>query len=198
VYYAFRRADIEIPYPVQVQIDRVADRAAPDWAATVATLAGVEILAALDENARTKLAQAAAGSLYAAGEVVVRQGDAGSSMFVVSRGELVVVLEPEGREVARVRPGGYFGEMSLLTGAARTATVRAQTDAFVLEITADLFRQFVQANPAAVEQIGLAVAARAAELDQLRHEAGAPVAAIEATQTFLARVRRFLRLNFTA
>ena len=89
-------------------------------------------------------------------------------MFVVARGELVVTLDPSAHEVARLGPGDFFGEMSLLTGAPRTASVTAVTDVDVLEITADAFRQFVQANPAAVERIGVAVADRAAALEEHR------------------------------
>ena len=118
-------------------------------------------------------------------------------MFVVVRGEVVVALEPSGQEVARLGPGGFFGEMSLLTGAARTATVRARSDADLLEITAELFRQFVLANPATVEQIGQAVAARASELEQHRIASDAVATPAEPPQTFLTRVRRFLRLNAT-
>ena len=83
--------------------------------------------------------------------------------------------------------------MSLLTGAPRNATVRATTDTDVLEITADAFRAFVLANPAALEQIGAAVAKRAAELEQTRGSTGAATA-LEPPETFVDRMRRFLRL----
>jgi small-conductance mechanosensitive channel/CRP-like cAMP-binding protein len=193
VYYAFRRKGIEIPYPIQVEISRP-DAPLPLHQPEVAerALASVEIFSSLDDAARGELARAARSSLYAAGEVVVRQGSPGSSMFVIVRGEAVVTLET-GREVARLGAGGFFGEMSLLTGASRTATVRASIDSELLEITAEAFRQVVLANPAAIERIGAAVAARAAELDQHRALAGAGPG-IEAPHTFLSRVRRFLRL----
>ena len=105
-------------------------------------------------------------------------------MFIVMRGEAAVTIEPAGQEVARVSAGGFFGEMSLLTGAPRTATVKTRVDSELMEITADTFRQFVLANPAAVEQIGGAVATRAAELDRHR-TAGTPAATIEPPSTFL-------------
>ena len=69
---------------------------------------------------------------------------------------------------ARIAAGGFFGEMSLLTGAPRNATVRTTVDSDVVEITADEFKEFVLANPAAVEQMGAAVAQRQAELDQAK------------------------------
>jgi len=167
---------------------------APDPASTGRLLETVQIFATLPSDERARLAAAARGSLYAAGETIVREGDAGSSMFVVARGEMVVTLNPSAHEVARLGPGDYFGEMSLLTGAPRTASVTAVTDVDVLEITVDAFRQFVLANPAAVERIGSAVADRAAELEGHRGAGTAVPAGEEESQKLLARVRRFLGL----
>ena len=60
--------------------------------------------------------------MYGDGEAIVRQGDPGHSMFIVGSGRALVVMEPDRREVATIERGGYFGEMSLLTGEPRTAT----------------------------------------------------------------------------
>ena len=97
-------------------------------------------------------------------------------------------------EVARLGPRDVFGEMSLLTGAPRTATVKAATDTELLEITAGAFRRFVLANPTMVEEIGGAVARRAAMLEEHRAAGTAPASHAEEPNTFVARVRRFLRL----
>jgi len=196
VYYAFRRNAIEIPYPTQVEIQREpASRIDEGESSAAEILKSVEIFSSLDKPAVHELGRAARRSLYGAGEIIVRQGDPGASMFVVVRGEAVVSLEPSGEEVARVKRGGFFGEMSLLTGAARTATVRAAVDSEFLEITVETFRQFVLANPAAVEHVGVAVSTRAIELAQRR--AAGTAAAPEPPATFLDRVRRFLHLSST-
>src|SRR5439155_15973694 len=113
---------------------------------------------------------------------------------VVATGEVVVMLEPQGHEVARLGAGGFFGEMSLLTGAARNATVRTTVDSELLEITGAAFRQFVLANPAVVEQIGVAVANRRAELEE-RRAAGPTAAPAEPPYTLIDRIRRYLHLN---
>jgi CRP-like cAMP-binding protein len=117
-------------------------------------------------------------------------------MFVVSSGEVVVTLESPGQpsvDVARIGPGGFFGEMSLLTGAPRSATVTTAGDAELLEITADAFRAFVLENPECVDRISAAVATRAAELDA--HRAATAAVAVEGPSSFRERVRRFLRLS---
>jgi CRP-like cAMP-binding protein len=156
------------------------------------TLRAVSIFSSLSEDLQRALAQAATWSLYEAGDVVVRQGDAGTSMFVVARGEVIVALD-SGQEVARIGPGGFVGEMSLLTGAPRNATARTAADSELLEITGDAFRQFVLANPATVEQIGAAVAHRRAELEE-RRASGAAAAQFEPPHTLIDRIRRYLSL----
>lgn len=194
IYYAFKRAGISIPYPIQVEIPGdPAPAFGLDAYAAEAAIRRVSIFASLGDDAVTQLAQAARNVMYAANEAIVRQGDSGASMFVIVRGEAVVVLEPSEQEVARLGEGAFFGEMSLLTGAPRNATVRAVTDMDLLEITVDAFRTFVLANPATVEQIGVATAKRAAELQHAR-EAGGTATPIEPTGSFVDRVRRFLRL----
>jgi CRP-like cAMP-binding protein len=102
------------------------------------------------------------------------------------------VLEPERRQVATIGPGGYFGEMSLLTGDPRSATVLAVGDTTVLELDADVFRRLGAADPAAIERIGLAAVERRAELDQVRLSGAAIVDDVPAT--LLGRMRRFLGL----
>jgi CRP-like cAMP-binding protein len=84
--------------------------------------------------------------------------------------------------------------MSLLTGEPRTATVMARGDTVVLEIGADLFRHLAETSPQAIEQVGVAAAARRLELDKVR-ATGAGAAVADAPATFLSRMRRFLRLS---
>jgi len=196
VYYAFRRAGIVIPFPMQVQLfteDVVARVLDPVAAGTA--LASVSIFSALSDEQRAELARITRMGLYAAHETVVRRGEPGSSMFIVARGAVSVTLEPGGAEVARLGPGNFFGEMSLLTGEPRSATVAAVTDSELLEITAESFRRFVLDNPAVVDQITAKVAARSAELHERRVSDAAAAVATDTSQTFLGRVRRFLRVG---
>jgi CRP-like cAMP-binding protein len=87
--------------------------------------------------------------------------------------------------------------MSPLTGEPRTATVTAAVDSELVEITAEDFRRFVMENPSAVEQIGAAVALRAAKLAEHRAAGAQTATSAETPQTFLARIRRFLRVATT-
>jgi small-conductance mechanosensitive channel/CRP-like cAMP-binding protein len=197
VYYALHRAGMEIPYPIQVQYHRTetAERTPERLREIDEMLAAVDVLAPMAAEDRAELSALSTERLYGAGEMIVRQDDAGDSMFVIWRGRVKVTLEPSGQDVATIEQGGYFGEMSLLTGDARTATVSAVTDCSLLEITADAFRRLALTHPAVVEQITMAVAERREGLERSRLAAAAPAAAPEvARRSFLARVQRFLRL----
>jgi small-conductance mechanosensitive channel len=196
VYYAFRRRGIVIPYPVEVQIPGVPAPPVPlrDEANEAAVFDGVAIFAALEPAEHAELRRAARAVVYAAGETIVQQGDCGSSMFVMIDGEAKVTIDPAGQEVARFARGGFFGEMSLLTGEPRAATVSAVSDCHVIEITADAFRRCVLDDPEAVEHVGLAVAKRASELAKLRAAGESAPRDVEPSTSLIDRMRRFLRI----
>ena len=92
-----------------------------------------------------------------------------------------------------ITTGGFFGEMSMLTGATRTATVRAVTDVEALEIAAANLRSLVQSTPGLVEHLGAVVDRRRAGLAKAEATAAAVAAAQSRTpQSLLARIRSFL------
>lgn len=193
IYYSFRRHNIEIPWPIQVQYERD-EVPGPDktvqMLARVALLSRLDIFKSLSDQERERLAAAAREHLYGDGDCVVRQGEPGGSMFVVSSGTAVVTVEPGG-EVARIESGGYFGEMSLLTGEPRTATVAARGDTVVIEIDADMFKQIAATDPSILEKVGAVAMKRREELHAVRASA-ATAAAPETRANLLLRMRRFL------
>jgi small-conductance mechanosensitive channel len=196
IFYAFARRGIEIPWPIEVGYER--EWPEPDAATKQAqreqVLAGVDLFSRLSDDQRRDIAAASAIRMFGNGEAIVRQNAPGQSMFIVCTGRAAVVLEPEGREVAVIEKGGYFGEMSLLTGDPRSASVIARGDTSVLELDADVFRALGAADPHAVEEIGLAAVARRAQLTQIRDTAQ-NAAVVDAPATFLGRMKKFLGLR---
>ena len=170
IYYEFKRRGIEIPWPIQVRYNRTEPPAdSPERRAAFArTIAAVPVLAPLSSELHDALAAAAEDRLYGDGEVIVREGDAGTSMCIIQKGCVVVTVGPDHKQVARIEAGGYFGEMSLLTGAPRSATVTASGDCDVLEISADAFRTYVRSHPEVVEPLASAAETRRRELDKTR------------------------------
>ena len=195
LWYTFRRRNIEIPWPIQIQYERqeAPVRGDADVVRAGDLLGSVDLFAALTPESRQGLAAASQEHIFAAGEAIVRQGAPGDSMFVVLDGRVRVLLEPSGQEVAMIAAGGFFGEMSLLTGEPRTATVRAIDDTRVLEIGAAAFKQLAAADPRLLDHVTTVVAGRQAGLDEARAGAAATTPQPE-RQTLLARMRAFLKV----
>ena len=103
--------------------------------------------------------------LYRQGTPIIRQEESGDSMFVVLEGLLRASIlfpgESVPSDVGHIQPGGFFGEMPLLTGAPRTATVTAITDSLVYEVTKSQMEElFVRGGPDVADTISRVVAQR--------------------------------------
>jgi len=195
LWYTFRRHNIEIPWPIQIQYERVEEpiRTERHVSAAADHLASVDLFKTMGAEARHTLANSAGHHLFCAGEAIVRQDAEGDSMFVLMKGQARVVLEPSGQEVAVIPEGGFFGEMSMLTGDHRTATVKALGDVMVLEIAAKDFRELALAHPDLLDHVSTIVSARRTGLEDAKAHAAAVVVP-EAKANFLARMRRFLNI----
>ena len=195
IWYTFRRRNIEIPWPIQIQYERTEEpiKTERHVAAAADHLSSISLFKTLGAEARHALADAAGHHLFCAGEAIVRQDAEGDSMFVLMKGQARVVLEPSGQEVAVIPEGGFFGEMSMLTGDRRTATIKALDDVMVLEITAAAFRELAIAHPSLLDHVSTIVGSRRVGLDEARALAAAS-AAPEVKHTFLARMRKFLNV----
>ena len=194
IFYEFHRRGIEIPWPIQVEYHRHEEAPSPvaQLQSYAAAIGAVPVFATLSVEGHTALAKASRERLFGNGETVVREGDPGASMFIIQRGRVAITVGSDQREVAVTQAGGYFGEMSLLTGDPRTATVTARGDCTVLEISADAFREYVQQNPGVIDRLAMAAAERRKALDQTRAAAGT----VSSEHLSLAqKMRRFFGLG---
>jgi len=99
---------------------------------------------------------------FAPGTQIITAGDPGQSMFLLSEGITSVLVKGEDGDVdvATLRPGDFFGEMSLLTGDPRSATIKALSETVAFEIDKEDLIPLLDANPDAAELIVNAVADR--------------------------------------
>jgi CRP-like cAMP-binding protein len=84
------------------------------------------------------------------GEVIIRQGDKGKSVYVIATGSVKVfttLLSGEQVDLAVLWPSDFFGEMSFLTGRPRSATVEAIEDTNILEIDEEKLRDLITRRP---------------------------------------------------
>jgi small-conductance mechanosensitive channel/CRP-like cAMP-binding protein len=135
----------------------------------------VALLARIDlfqNSLRTEELEALAKAMrprrFRAGEVLIHQGDVGESMFVLAEGMAYVYLD-HGPDNGRVRvgqltPGQVIGEMSLLTGEPRTATVTAATDVVAFEVGKEHVQELLLGRPGIAEEISNVVAERRVQL----------------------------------
>jgi len=141
-------------------------------------------------------------SVYTKGEIVFRQGERGTSCFVVAKGKIrgEIAYEEAGKRFLSeftVEPGGIFGEMSLFTGMPRTATGIVSEEAELLEIKAEDFAVLLGRNPALAEVIAEIVSQRNEQnkdfLKKLKELSEKDIADGTNKKTILAYLKRFVR-----
>ncbi|RKZ42741.1 MAG: hypothetical protein DRQ49_00945 [Gammaproteobacteria bacterium] len=116
----------------------IKERGGDEATKPITLLKEVEIFKPFSEQAKLHLSQQIRHHHIEKGDVIVQQGDVGDSLFIIVEGAVVVkVRTDEGiiKEVARLGAGNFFGEMALLTGEDRAATVVAIVDTYLFELT---------------------------------------------------------------
>jgi CRP-like cAMP-binding protein/small-conductance mechanosensitive channel len=176
IFSALKRADIPLAIPAAAVFlsqddtaheERKAQRAAQ---AKLRSLEAIELFAHLDDDERLALAQTARRTPFGRAEVITRQGAKANWLYVLAKGDVEVrIATPEGdRRVAELHAPSFFGEMALMTGQPREATVVALNEVECLRIDKADFQQILQKRPVIAERISEILAARRVELDAAR------------------------------
>jgi small-conductance mechanosensitive channel/CRP-like cAMP-binding protein len=163
IWYAFRRAGLNFAFPTRtIHVQRRGEIGESRGGAITERLGAVDIFAPLSTEETAMLANAAVSHVFAQGELVIRAGDPGSSMFVVHQGRVSVQISENGRPrtVATLNEGDFFGEMALFTGEPRTASVAALEETEVLEIGHEAMKRVFDTNPDLVESLSFIIAER--------------------------------------
>jgi small-conductance mechanosensitive channel len=156
-------------------------------------------LEALNESQLQQLANRTAVSTYTTGEQLVKQGDPGDSLFIIKSGSVSVYVRSEdGRSVYanQLNAGDFFGEMSLLTGEARAASIRANEETEVIIIDKEAFSNVLTQDPTILDRFLAALERRQQGISQSlqqdsamrRREMG------NGRDAFIQRIRRYLRV----
>lgn len=162
IWYSLRRNGMTIPFPIRdVTVREVSrqdeDRVREDLRMEVVRgLRGVELFRPLTDQQIEELARHSSRLIYSSGETLVRQGDSGDSLFIITGGEVeITVSDGSGRSthVADLTAGDYFGEMSLLTGEPRTASVTATGETEVIMVRKSGMSALLEQEPAILEPL---------------------------------------------
>lgn len=206
IYFALQRADIKLAMASQsvhvkhdvadapaVKTERQAER-------RKVLLKSVGFFNTLSESEFDELAHTLRYAPFARGEVITRQGAEAHWLYLIEDGRASVIVSDEGveREVAKLGPSTVFGEMSLLTGARRSATVVAETDVECFRLEKSAFQRVVAKRPELVTHFAETLAKRTAELQAVKEglDAEATKRRKESTERdLLDRIRGFFGLG---
>src|SRR5438128_3962337 len=202
VWYELNRQQIRIPYPIRtLHLERHAPKPVEeghDEAREI--LRGEPLFECLSDNQIDNLVKQSDLNHFGRGERVIEEGAEGDSMFVLLRGAAHVSVSKNGSAipVATLSSGDCFGEMSLLTGERRSATVRAEADCYVMEISKPVMAKVIRDSPDCLRQLSEILARRKMETEGIVKEAipseDHAAKEREYRATFLKRLRTFFAL----
>jgi small-conductance mechanosensitive channel/CRP-like cAMP-binding protein len=168
IWYSAHRRGLRMPFPIRtLHLERPTAKHQESVDTARLSMRKQPFLQLLDDNQASKLLMQARLLRYGRGERVIEQGKPGESMFIILSGEADVHVDCNGSDslVATLRHGDYVGEMSLLTGEPRSATVIARTDCEMWEIDKNTFAEVLQNNQALVQRFGELLAKRRMETE---------------------------------
>ncbi len=171
LWYHFRRNSVEIPFPIrnvyvhdrqeQKDISEIIHRRLSE------SLHNVYLFASLDEEERRLIVEYLSEMNFAAGELIIREGESDDSFFIIEEGEVEVSIAPvpgQKKVLTTLKKGDFFGEIALLTGEKRTATVMALADVRVYQLKKDNFKRVLETRPDILDEISNVLSRRKDEL----------------------------------
>ena len=198
VWYRLEREGLAFAYPVvrQHQYD-YGSAPAIDANRVLREIEANDLFRPLTDEERRLLAAGARLTRFGEGETVVREGDATSSMFLIASGRAAVSVHgnvADSRGVAVLEAGSAFGEISLLTGEPRLATVRSLSESSLVEIDKDTLAPILRSNPSLVAKLDRIILERRQHTADRRAEPGASASVADA-QPLGERIARFFGLK---
>lgn len=206
VWYVADRAGLEIPFPIRtVHMHQVTEESRTrkqelEYLARLAVVARLDLFEGLEKQERELLARGMRRLTFTRGERIIKQGAGGDTLYFIHDGEVAVRLEVDGveREVAVLKKGQFFGEMSLLTGEPRAASCVARTDVELYEIGHEPVKRLFDEKPAVAEEVAKVLATRQATLEGEREGLSAEARArraAEQSKRVLLKIRDFFHLG---
>jgi small-conductance mechanosensitive channel/CRP-like cAMP-binding protein len=206
IYAALRRSEVPLAIPATAVFlskddpERAERKKAKIVGSKVAALEAVDLFSELSAEEKTQLASSARLSPFSRSEVITRQGAQAHWLYVLIKGRASVRLAADGseREVATLEAPSFFGEMALMTGQPREATVIAETDVECLRVDRHDFEGILKKRPEMATEISRILAERRVGLLAARDgldEAARSVRITSETKRILGAIREFFALE---
>jgi CRP-like cAMP-binding protein/small-conductance mechanosensitive channel len=209
IYTALKRAQIPLALPATTVFlshddpEHAERKQAREHAFRLAALQNVELFAQLSDEEKGKIADVVRLAPFSAGEVITRQGSPAHWLYVLTKGKAEVRLTGaagEEKKVAELHAPSFFGEMALMTGAPREATVIASTDVECLRLDKDDFKEILARRPEIAKEMSTVLAQRRVELVAVRDNLDADAKKrkmVTERSKILESIRDFFGLNGT-
>ena len=177
IYFALNRANIPLSIPAhslfltEEDESRAVRKHDEEIETRSAALKQVELFQSLTNDERRALAARLRIAPFVRGEAMTRQGAEAHWLYLITRGDAEVRVSVDGRlseTIASLHAGDFFGEMGMMTGAPRSATVIALGDVECYRVDKDAFHDILRSRPQIAEDISEVLARRTAELDAAR------------------------------
>lgn len=175
---------------------RRAAQQADSHARRLQALGEVELFSTLSDDERGTLARSMVDTPFVRGDTITRQGAVAHWLYLVIDGEADVWTEADGvrTHIATLQPGSVVGEMGLMTGEPRRATVTARTDVTCYRVDKAAFEAILRHRPDLAEELSRIIARRQGELDR-KLRASSAAAVVPQQDAIRARIRSFFGLD---
>jgi CRP-like cAMP-binding protein/small-conductance mechanosensitive channel len=210
LFFALKRAGIPLSIPAHAvfvtkdSAKRKALKSGEDLDHRAAAIGHVDLFHGLQPDELRQLAGRLVPTPFARDDVMIRQGAPAQGLYVIVEGLADVVVEDRrghSRKVASLGPGSFFGEMGLMTGEPRSATVVARTEVECYRLDKEAFQDILRSRPAVAEDISHVLAQRRTELDEALEDLDAEARQdrlSHARHDILGKIRRFFGLDAEA
>lgn len=207
IFVALQRAGMPLSIPAQSVFLTMESRSrdqrkqAEETEQRIEALKHVMILSPLNDEERREIAEQLTVAPFRKGELMTRQGNVAHHLYIMTRGDADVRINTGNgamRKVGEVHSGDVFGEMGLMTGEPRSATVVATSDVLCYKLDRAGFAAAVQRRPELAEQISHLLARRKVELEAAKAGLAAEMTTQrmrDAQGDMLRRIRDFFRLE---
>jgi small-conductance mechanosensitive channel/CRP-like cAMP-binding protein len=207
LYFALRRAGIPLSIPAQALFiteddeQRRARKHTEEVGRRAEALGRVELFHTLTDEERQALAGHLTVAPFVRGEAMTRQGAEAHWLYIITEGEAEVRVAIDGtlnKKVATLKAGDFFGEMGLMTGEPRSATVTAESNTECYRLDKNGFEDILKRRPEIAEDISHVLARRRVELEAVReglNEEAKRKLMSHTQRDLLQRIRGFFTLN---
>lgn len=160
-------------------------------------LSKVDLFRTLSDGERNLLAESLVRAPFVAGDTMTRQGAVAHWLYLIIHGDADVWVDEQGvrTAIATLAAGSVFGEMGMMTGEPRQATVTARSDVDCFRLDKASFEAILRARPDIADEVSKEITARRGQLETVREAANAGAAATPMQDDIRARIRAFFGLD---